>query len=461
MRISSITYPIDTYERGYMGRFECHSHSHYSNLRLLDCVNKPRDLVYYAAEIGLKGICLTDHEALGGHIELDRLQKEIIEQYPDFKIGKGNEIYLTDTRESNQRYWHFILIAKDAVGHKMLRELSSTAWQNSYYDRGLERVPTLRSELSDIIDKYGKGHLIASTACLGSEIDYHILQMDEAEQMNNIAGKKEHYNAIIDYVNFCLSLFGEDFYLEVQPAQSKEQLVVNKRMGAIGKHFSVKLIVTTDAHYLKKEDREIHKAYLNSKGGERETDQFYAAAYLQTTEEVIANLEGTGLDYAELEANTHEIYDKIEIYSFEKPQQVPRVKVKDYPKQQVVLGYEVLEQLYESDDEQERYWVNECINKLHELNLCNDTYLKRLEEEAETKKVIGDKLGTCLFAYPVFLQHYIDLFWECGSTVGAGRGSACSGLNHYLLGVTQLDPIKHDLPWWRYMNSERVELPKL
>ena len=63
-----------------------------------------------------------------------------------------------------------------------------------------------------------------------------------------------------------------------------------------------------------------------------------------------------------------------------------------------------------------------------------------------------------MFAYPNTLKHYIDLFWECGSTVGAGRGSACSGLNHYLLGITQLDPIEWDLPFWRYLNEERIEL---
>ena len=63
-----------------------------------------------------------------------------------------------------------------------------------------------------------------------------------------------------------------------------------------------------------------------------------------------------------------------------------------------------------------------------------------------------------MFSYPITLQHYVDLFWTCGSTVGAGRGSSCSGLNHYLLGITQLDPIKWDLPFWRYLNKERVEL---
>ena len=111
-----------------------------------------------------------------------------------------------------------------------------------------------------------------------------------------------------------------------------------------------------------------------------------------------------------------------------------------------------------STDEYERYWVRECLDKLISLDKYNDIYLSRLEEEADIKKTISEKLETNMFSYPITLQHYVDLFWECGSTVGAGRGSSCSGLNHYLLGITQLDPIKWDLPFWRYLNKERVEL---
>lgn len=444
-----------------MGRFEGHAHTMFSNIRLLDCINFPEKLIDRAIEIGLSGIAITDHESLGGHMIVDRYMKKIKEKYPDFKIARGNEIYLTDTRDKGQRYWHFILIAKDAIGHKMLRELSSTAWINSYFDRGMERVPTLKSELADVIKKYGKGHLIASSACLGSELDYCILEMDKAERVGNDEGRREYYERIIEFVSWCIEQFGEDYYFEVQPAKSKEQITVNKRMKALSEYFGVKITVTTDAHYLKKEDRYVHKAYLNSKQGDREVDEFYAYAYLQTTEEVIENLAGTGLDYAELEATTLEIMNKIEDYSLAHNQQVPRVKVKNYPKQKGNLGYPTLDYLYESDDEQERYWINQCVNKLRELDLFNDTYLARLEEEADIQKHVGDELGTCIFAYPIFLQYYIDMFWEVGSTVGAGRGSACSGLNHWLLGVTQLDPIKNKLPYWRFLNKTRLELPDI
>ena len=441
-----------------MARFEMHSHSDMSNIRLIDSINTIDSLVDYAIEIGLEGICLTDHEALGNWVKLDQKRQKIQEKNPDFKIGYGNEIYLVDERETNQRYWHFILIAKDPIGAKMLRKLSSNSWMNSYFDRGMERVPTLKAEVMACVDEFGKGHLIASSACLGSELDYCILEMDKAEKVGNIEGKAEYYYRIVDFVNWCKSIFGEDYYFEIQPAQSKEQMIVNRRMKALSDYFRVKIVVTTDAHYLKKSDREVHKAFLNSKQGDREVDEFYAYAYLQTTEEVIQNLTGTGLDYAELEANTLEVKNKIQDFGFAHKQQVPQVPVKDYPKVMSKMGYKTLDYLYSSDNPQERYWVNYCCDKLKELNLFNDVYLARLEEEADIQKVIGDKLETCMFAYPIFLQHYIDSFWEIGSTVGAGRGSACSGLNHYLLGITQLDPIKYNLPYWRYSNKERIEL---
>ena len=423
-----------------------------------DSINTPKSVVDKALELGLAGVCCTDHECLSGHVDFDKLRQYAKDKNSNFKIGLGNEIYLVDERVPNQRYWHFILIAKDFQGYKALRELSSTAWINSYFDRGMERVPTLKSELEQIILKYGKGHLIASSACLGSELDYCILEMDKAEKVGNIEGKAEYYYRIVNFVNWCKLLFDDDYYFEIQPADTKEQLIVNHRMKALSDYFKVKIIVTTDAHYLNKEDRWIHEAYLNSKQGDREVASFYSSCYLQPTEDIINYLKDTGLDYYELEKNTLEIYSKIEEFTLFRKQQVPQVPVKDYPKVMSKMGYNTLDYLYSSDNPQERYWVNYCCDKLKELNLFNDIYLARLEEEADIQKVIGEKLGTCMFAYPIFLQHYIDSFWKLGSTVGAGRGSACSGLNHYLLGITQLDPIKYNLPYWRYSNKERIEL---
>ena len=229
------------------------------------------------------------------------------------------------------------------------------------------------------------------------------------------------------------------------------------------------MVLGSDAHYLTKEDRYVHKAYLNSKGGEREVDAFYEYAYLQDENDIKENIAPSELDYNELVNNSYEIYKKIENYSIAHKQTIPKVKVKDYDKRIYWSGlwaketisnhhYPTLYKMFQSEDIYERYWVNECTKKLIKLNKYNDEYLSRLEEEADIKKTISEKLETNMFSYPVTLQHYVDLFWECGSTVGAGRGSSCSGLNHYLLGITQLDPIKWDLPFWRYLNKERIEL---
>ena len=446
-------------------RFDVHNHTCYSNLRLVDSTVRPRQLVDRAIELGLAGIAVTDHESLGCHVELDRIQEEYKEKYPDFKIVRGNEIYLTDTRDNGQYYYHHILLALDSVGHKMLRELSSGAWINSYFDRGMERVPTLKSEVEEVVSKYGKGHLYASAACLAGEVNHNLNLMIQAEQIGDSKTVKECHNKIVQFVLWCKRVYGDDYFsLEVAPGRGEEQLAVNSRMGKLSQAFDVPIVIGCDTHFLRKEDRFIHKAFLNSKDGEREIDSFYAYAYLQSEGEIIENLAGTGLNYEELCANSMAIWDKCQYYSLAHKQQVPQVPVLEYPREDDNSHrydrkkYPTLDYLTHSDDPQERYWINYCQEQLEKRGLNNETYLSRLEEEADTNKVIGDKLDTCMFAYPIFLQHYIDLFWECGSTVGAGRGSACSGLNHWLLGVTQLDPVTNALPYWRYSNKERVEL---
>jgi len=436
-----------------VSRFEVHSHTYYSNLRLLDSINRPKDLVNRAIELGLKGIAITDHEAICSHPELNFYQQEIQKEHPDFKIALGNEIYLTDTRDKGQRYYHFILIAKNKEGHRALRELSSLAWLNSYWDRGLERVPTLKDDLELILKKYPNS-LIGTTACLGGELSVNTLELIKCEQTGDSEGATAAHSNIVNFLLWCKKVFGEqNFYIECAPGSSKEQVAVNKRLPAIAKAFGLKMVIGTDAHYLKKEDRYVHKAYLNSKFGEREVDEFYEFAYLQDDNDIINNLNASefNIDFInELYNNSIEIYNQIENYNLAHAQTIPHVEVKDYPKGYTgISNYPILNELANSDDKVNRYWVNECINKLQQIGKFNQEYLDRLEEEADIKQTISEKLGTNMFSYPVTLQHYVDLFWECGSIVGAGRGSSCSGLNHYLLGITQLDPIKWSLPFWR------------
>ena len=446
-----------------MVRFVPHCHTEMSNFRLLDCIIKLPDLVKRGKDIGLAGLAVTDHETIAQSIRICKLQKE----NPDFKIAIGNEIYLTDIRQNGIKYWHQILIAKDAIGHKQLRQLSSIAWMNSYWDRGMERVPTLKSELKEIVMR-DPGHLLATSACLGGELSSSIIEMEKARQMEDNETATIKYNQIVEYMQFMDELFGDDFYVEVAPAASKDQIIANNKLVQIAHVFNKKVVIGDDAHYLKKEDRYIHKAYLNSKGGERETDAFYEYAYLQDEEDLRKNLEPSiGIMIDEMCHNSMEMFDKIEIYDLLHSQTIPSVPVEDYDKLEVnYQNLPELSKMFNSDDIYDRYWVNKCWNKLAaKFRIVGDIpyrkqklYWDELEEEARVKRVIGEKLGTNMFKYPITLKYYIDMMWECGSLVGAGRGSSCAALNHYLLGITQLDPIEWNLPFFRYMNDERTEL---
>ena len=446
-------------------RFCPHSHTEYSNVRLLDCINKPQDLIKRAAQIGLSGIAITDHECLGHAIKSYKIGQEIIKNYPNFKVALGNEIYLIDERKNNQKYFHFVLIAKDKQGFKQLRQLSSLAWMNSYWDRGMERVPTLKSELKEIVMR-DPGHLLATSACLGGELSSSIIEMEQARKMEDNETATIKYNQIVEYMQFMDELFGDDFYIEIAPAASKDQIIANNKLVQIAHVFNKKVVIGDDAHYLKKEDRYIHKAYLNSKGGERETDAFYEYAYLQDEEDLRKNLEpSVGIMVNEMCQNSMEMFEKIEVYDLLHSQTIPSVPVKNYKKDYSECSenssntsFPVSDSLFASDDIYERYWINECVNTLNQKGLNTYPYFKELEEEARVKRVIGKKLGTNMFKYPITLKYYIDMMWECGSLVGAGRGSSCAALNHYLLGITQLDPIEWNLPFFRYMNDERTEL---
>ena len=409
--------------------------------------------------------------------------KKIKEKYPNFKIALGNEIYLTDDRSLGQKYYHFILIAKDAIGYRALKELSSTAWQNLYVDRKMERVPLLKSELKPIIEKY-KGHLIATTACIGGELGSCLLKINEYQEQNNKYELYQTVKQLDTFLNFCKDLFDEDFYLEIAPSTMADQKLVNHMIYKIGRSYGIKVEVATDSHYLTKEDRPIHKAYLNSKDGEREVDKFYEFAHLMTYDEVFElitpcfiylDIEEQPEEIArEILNNTLEIQNKIEDFSLERKQIIPKVEVTNYP--QSLAGwygereekYPVLCSLLISDNPQERYWVNECymslLEKIYNKSISDDKleiYLSRLETEADIIKDIGEKLDDCLFAYFNTFKHYIDLFWNCGSIVGPGRGSATGFLSNYLLGITQLDPIRWGLPYWRFLNKERAELPDI
>ena len=442
--------------------FGIHNHTHYSNIRLLDSINRPKTLIHKAVEYGMTGIAITDHECLSSHIEVVQIAKDLRETNPEFRVALGNEIYLTETRDKSQKYFHFILIAKDEKGHRALRELSSTAWYNSYHDRGMERVPTLKSELREVMNRF-KGHLIGSTACLGGELSQLVLELIALEsenrpiqEINVVKGK------IVGFIQEMKDIFGDDFYVEVAPGTGIEQVSVNKRMKQIAKAVGAKMVFGTDSHYLTKADRFVHKAYLNSKDGEREVDDFYEFSFLMSQDEAIEYLSPAFEleEIQEMAKNTNEIQSKIEFYDLAKEQVIPIVDVKDYPIIMSSTGYEFIDKMLVSENKQDRYWINFCLEELKNKGLYNEVYLDRLNTEVDIVDFISQRLGQSLPAYFNTLQSYINIFWECGSILGPGRGSAVGFLSNYLLGITQLDPVKWDLPYWRFLNKERAEMPK-
>ena len=270
--------------------FNIHNHTMYSNIRLLDCINRPKDLIDKAIELGLSGIAITDHECLSAHMEVNQYAKEIKKKNPDFVIVLGNEVYLVDKRENGIKYYHFILAAKDEIGHKALRELSSIAWYNSYVDRGMERVPITKEELRKIMSKY-KGHVVASTACMGGELSTNALAMTLAEDVGDIATAKVHYDKINEFMAYCMRVFGDDFYIEIQDHGIEDQATVLPMLLQLARKHDIQLVATNDCHYINKEDSKMQYALICVQTNKRlsdpdtlefETDEFY----VKSTEEM-------------------------------------------------------------------------------------------------------------------------------------------------------------------------------
>lgn len=448
-----------------------HNHTEYSNLRLLDCINKVEDIIQYAHDIGLKGMAITDHEALSAHIKALRYykqKKKDDETWNDFKLILGNEIYLcrdglsAETYEKGEKFPHFILLAKDEIGHGQLRELSTRAWKHSF-TMFLTRTPTYYKDVEEIV-KRNPGHLVASSACVGGWLG--ICKMNGAE-----------HNARA-FIKWCKDLFGDDFYLELQPARYQEQIDYNKWLIWLGKETDTKCIITTDSHYLKKEDREVHSSFLNSKDGDRETAEFYQYTYMMTPEEIISLMN----DYIEEEVlkemldNTNEINDKIAVYDLAQPQIVPHLsddRVK-HPEWKIWFSafkirdkFEYLNKYYNSPSEDDRYMLYLGLMKLHEMNLPQekkDQYLERLEQELTECWLVSERLGQSISSYLLMVRNIIQIMWDkAESLVGISRGSAGVMLINYLIGVTQMNPLEQGiyLPHWRFLERNKIELPDI
>ena len=446
-----------------MSYVSVHNHTHYSNLRLLDCIIKPTELIDRAYELGLAAVAITDHEILSSHVEaIQHFKKKYLDR--DFKLILGNEIYLTEDRSMGSKYPHFLLMAKNAEGHRALRELSSMAWSQSYFDRGMERVPVTKAELLKVCKKY-PDTLIATSACIGGELSQYILKLDRAEKVQDQGEAKKQKDNIVEFVRFLKECFGQDLFFEIAPNTAEEQRIVNRRMRSLAKYFEVPMLFATDSHYVNLEDREIHKAFLNSKHGEREVDDFYSTAYIMSEDQVweYLQLDFSREEFDEMVRNSRTILDRVKAYDLFTPQLIPTIEVSPiYIEAPLIGGYEYLVRMRMSESLQDQYWITTCIDKLKEKSLLKPEYLERLNLEAQELWGISETLGLRMTSYYNTMAKIIELIWTKGdSLVGVARGSATGFLSCYLLGITQLDPIKWNLPHWRHLTATRPELPDI
>lgn len=449
-----------------------HNHSDYSNLRMIDAMIDVETLIDRAYELNLTGVAITDHESLGGHVKaIKHFQKKY--QDKDFKLILGNEIYLTrnnltaENYQENEKFYHQLLLAKDAIGHRQLRELSSRAWRRSFY-KNILRVPTYFSDLKEVISK-NPGHLIATTTCLSGVTASRFIMND--------------FDGIDKYLETMTELFGaNNFFIELQPSFNDDQINYNEFMVREywGKY---NFIFTTDSHYPSKDHKQLHSWFLNSGRGKRETERYYSASYLMDYEEVKTYFRKF-VDEDKVEVmknNSNKIRDMIETYDLAHEQFVPKVKYdRDFDPLKLRTIYKLfydnmkpgefpyLEYFLETEEDTDSYYMNLLMEGYYDKLLSSSvdvkSRLERINYELEQIRETSLKIGQSLSDYFITISKMIEIIWnEADSLVGVGRGSAVGFLVNYLIGITQLDPMTQDiyLPPWRFLHQVRAELPDI
>lgn len=443
-----------------------HNHTQYSNLRLRDCIIKENDLIDYAIELGHEVVAITDHESVSNAIKVEKYYNKIKEKNPNFKVILGNEIYLCrnglnkDNFVSGEdKYYHFILLAKDAIGHQQIREISTRAWKRSYMARGMRRVPTYYQDLVDIVGA-NKGHVIFSTACLGGLVGTQLLNYEKIQD-------KELYESICNWIKHIQSICGEEnFFLELQPSETHEQTYVNRELITLSKALKVPYIITTDSHYLKKEEASIHKAFLNSQDGDREVDSFYATTYMMSTEELESHMDLTEEELQCAYQNILKIKNMCEDYSLQKSLRIPQLPWKPIPQQDInqeewIKKIPYLKEFWSSSYYGDQYLANALV-----YGISQDPYLQSERAYEEINKNLESTWISSITnnahwsTYFLNLQKIVEECWNAGTLVGPSRGSGGGFILLYILGITQINPLRENtqLFYWRFLNPERVSL---
>lgn len=418
--------------------------------------------------MGHEVVAITDHETIASFIRMEKYYDKIKKDNPNFKVIRGNEIYLCRNGLNGQnfnkevdKYYHFILLAKDEIGNEQIRELSTRAWMQSFTERRMQRVPTYYQDLYEVISK-NPGHVIGSTACIGGALGQQLLKFKESQDMVLYEKIK----------NWCLTLQGlfgkENFFLELQPSFDKEQIYVNKKIIELSEELNIPFIITNDAHYLRPEDRPIHKAYLNSKEGDREVDSFYKTTYLMTDEEVkhFMNDQIGANNIERAYENIRKIKESCKDYSIKKPLKIPRlnwksVNVTNNEKNEWVSKIPMLKTFLKSSYTEDVRLAEIIIDRVKDDSTLhnNETY-KEIDACLNDTWISSEVNGSRWSAYFLNLQNIIDVCWDSNTLVGAGRGSGVGFILLYLLGITQINPLreKSKTERWRFLNPERVSV---
>ncbi|MDR2085360.1 MAG: DNA polymerase III subunit alpha [Bacteroidales bacterium] len=392
-----------------------HVHTQYSILDGLSNINK---LVAKAKALGMPAIAITDHGNMYGTMSFfNAAKKEGIkpiigcEAYiaENSRFDKGN----VDSERS--RGFHCVLLAKNLIGYKNLCKLNSIGFKEGfYYNSRIDK---------EVLEKYSEG-IIVSSACLAGEIPYFI--------RNNMLERAE------EAINWFKRVFKDDFYFELMDHGIPDQKKVNVVLAELSKKHNVKLIATNDVHYIEKEDRTAHDIYICISTASDYDDpkrlRYSGHEYLKTYEEMSMLFP----EYPEALANTLEIADKIEEYSIKKDQVILPV----FPTEDNMSEMEYLKKLT----------YNGAEKKFGEIT---DEIKERLDYELS----VIEKMG--FPGYFLIVQDFINKTREMGVLVGPGRGSAAGSAVAYSIGITDVDPIKYNLLFERFLNPERISMPDI
>ena len=392
-----------------------HVHTEYS---LLDGASRVKELIRRTKELGMDSVAITDHGVMYGAV---RFYKEAKAQGIHPVIGC--EVYLAPGMRQERaevdgtRYYHLILLAENETGYRNLVELISLANIEGYYYK-----PRIDKEL---LRQYHEG-IIALSACVAGEIPQAILR-----------GNNERAEALIaEYVE----IFGQDnFFLEIQDHGLPEEKTVNRALRELAKKYDIGLVATNDVHYVHADDSEFHDILLCVQTGRTINDpdrmRFSGPDYYLKSEEEMAAL---FVDYPEALENTAKIAARCQV---------------DFTFGELQLPFYPLPEHFESDDAYLRALCEERLSSRYAD--VTDEIRTRLDYELDVIHGMG------YASYFLIVWDFIVYARGHGVEVGPGRGSAAGSIVAYLLGITNIDPLRYALLFERFLNPERVSMPDI